>query len=227
MNKTRQLVIVGDRPIAEVAFEYFTHDSEYEVAAFTVEHAFLNRDVLFGRPVVAFEDVQERFPPAQVDLFVAVGYGQMNRLRARLFREGKAKGYKLASFISPRANVWHDAVIGENAFIFESNVIQPFVTIGDDVVLWSGNHIGHHAEVGSHVFISSHVVVSGFVSIGDYSFVGVNATFADNVKVGRDVLVGAGALVLKDAPAGSLFAADGTKPHAISTHRRFGIKDTG
>jgi len=227
MNKSRQLVIVGDRPIAEVAFEYFTRDSEYEVAAFTVEHAFRKRASLFGRPIVAFEDVQAEYPPAEHDLFVGVGYGQMNRLRARLFREGKAKGYTLASFISPRAHVWPNASIGENAFIFESNVVQPFVTIGDDVVLWSGNHIGHHATIGSHVFISSHVVVSGFVSIGDYSFVGVNATFADNVTVGRDVLVGAGALVLKDAPAGSLFASEGTKPHTISTYRRFGIKDAG
>lgn len=227
MNKTRQLVIVGDRPIAEVAFEYFTHDSEYDVAAFTVERAFVGRDALFGRPIVAFEEVQELYPPSAYDLFVAVGYGQMNRLRARLFHEAKAKGYTLASYVSPRAFVWRDAAIGENAFIFESNVIQPFVTIGDDVVLWSGNHIGHHARIGSHAFLSSHVVVSGFVDIGDYCFVGVNATFADNVTVGRDTLVGAGAVVLKDAPAGSLFATEATKPHAISTYRRFGIKDAG
>jgi sugar O-acyltransferase (sialic acid O-acetyltransferase NeuD family) len=227
MNKTRQLVIVGDRPIAEVAFEYFSHDSDYDVAAFTVERAFIGRDALFGRPVVAFEDVHELYPPPAYDLFVAVGYGQMNRLRARLFNEARAKGYRLASYVSSRALVWHDTVVGENAFIFESNVIQPFVTIGDDVVLWSGNHIGHHARIGNHVFISSHVVVAGFVAIGDYSFVGVNATFADNVTVGRDVLVGAGAVVLKDAPAGSLFATEATKPHTISTFRRFGIKDAG
>lgn len=227
MNKIRQLVIVGDHAIGEVAFEYFTHDSDYEVAAFTVERAFVKCDALFGRPIVPFEEVAEHYPPSAYDLFVAVGYGQMNRLRARLFHEAKAKGYKLASYVSPRAMVWHDAVVGENAFIFESNVIQPFVTIGDDVVLWSGNHIGHHARIGSHVFISSHVVVSGFVAIGDYSFVGVNATFADNVTVGRDVLVGAGAVVLKNAPAGSLFATEATKPHAISTYRRFGIKEAG
>jgi sugar O-acyltransferase (sialic acid O-acetyltransferase NeuD family) len=225
IDKRRQLVIAGDRAIAEVAFEYFTHDSEYEVAAFTVERAFLGRETLFGRPVVAFEEVEERYPPMAYDFFVAVGYGQMNRLRARLFREAKAKGYTLASYVSRRAFVWGNATIGENAFIFESNVVQPFASIGDDVVLWSGNHIGHHARIGSHVFMSSHVVVSGYVEIGDYSFVGVNATFADNVTVGRDTLVGAGSLVLKNAPAGSLFASEGTRPHAVSTYRRFGIED--
>src|SRR5262249_30992598 len=161
---------------------------------------------------------ESRFPTAEHDLFVALGYGQMNRLRARLYAAAKAKGYALASYISPRAQVWPNATIGENAFIFEGNVIQPFVTIGDDVTLWSGNHIGHHAKIGSHVFIASHVVVSGFVEIGDYSFCGVNSTFADNVKVGRDCLVGAGAVILKNAPDGSLFATEPSKPHAISTY---------
>ena len=222
-----RLVIAGDHAIAEVAFEYFTHDSPYEVAAFTVERAFIERDSLFGMPVVPFEEIEARYPPSEYDLFVALGYGQLNRLRARFFDEGKKKGYTLASYVSSRAFVWHDAVIGENAFIFEGNVIQPFVTIGDNVTLWSGNHIGHHARIGNHVFVSSHAVISGFVEIGDYSFVGVNATFADNVTVGRDSLVGAGAVVLKNAPAGSLFAAEATKPHAISTYRRFGIKDEG
>jgi sugar O-acyltransferase (sialic acid O-acetyltransferase NeuD family) len=223
----RRLVIVGAHAIAEVAFEYFTHDSPYEVAAFTLEREFIERDALFGRPVVAFEDVEDRYPPSEYDLFVALGYGQLNRLRARIFNEGKGKGYKLASYVSSRAFVWHNAVIGDNAFIFEGNVIQPFVTIGDDVTLWSGNHIGHHAKIGNHVFIASQVVISGLAQIGDYSFLGVNATVADNVAVGRDALVGAGAVILKNAPAGSLFAAEATKPHAVSTYRRFGITDEG
>jgi sugar O-acyltransferase (sialic acid O-acetyltransferase NeuD family) len=227
MPKTKSVVIVGDGPIAEVAFEYFTHDSPYDVAAFSVERGFKKRDTLFERPIVPFEEIEQHYPPSGHDLFVALGYAQLNRFRARLFNESKAKGYTLASYISSRAFVWHNAVIGENAFIFEQNIVQPFATIGDDVVLWSGNHIGHHAKIGSHVFISSQVVVAGLAEIGDYSFLGVNATIADNVKVGRDALVGAGALVLKDAPAGSLFAAEATKPHAISTYRRFGIKDIG
>jgi sugar O-acyltransferase (sialic acid O-acetyltransferase NeuD family) len=220
------VVIAGDGPIAEVAFEYFTHDSPYEVAAFTAERDFIKRDALFGRPIVPFDVVHDQYPPGEYDFFVALGYGQMNRLRARMFNEAKEKGYTMASYVSSRAFVWHNAVIGENAFIFEGNVIQPFVTIGDDVVLWSGNHVGHHARIGNHVFVSSHVVIAGLVEIGDHSFLGVNSTFADNVKLGRDSLVGAGALVLKNAPAGSLFAADATKPHAVSTYRRFGI-DSG
>ena len=48
--------------------------------------------------------------------------------------------------------------IGENTFIFEANVVQPGVTVGDNVVLWSGNHIGHDSVIEDHCFIASHAV---------------------------------------------------------------------
>jgi len=223
MEQTKRLVIVGDSAIAEVAFEYFTCDSTYEVVAFAVEREFLKCDSLFGLPVVSFEDVANLYPPADHEMFVAVGFGRLNRVRARLFREAKQKGYRLASYVSSKAFVWRNVAIGENAFIFEQNVIQPFVTIGDDVVLWSGNHIGHHSRIGNHVFVSSHVVLSGFVEIGDYCFLGVNATVANNVVIGRDCLVGAGAAILKNAPPAQIFAAESTVPRGITTLKRFGI----
>ena len=223
IEKQKKVVIIGDRAIAEVAYEYFTHDSYYEVSAFTVEREYLKRDTLLGLPMVPFEDVESVYPPTGHDLFVALGYGQMNRLRSRLFQAAKAKGFALASYVSSSARVWPNTRIGENVFIFESNVIQPFVSIGDNVVLWSGNHVGHHAAIGDHVFVSSHVVIAGYVQVGNHSFLGVNATIADNVTIGRDCLIGAGALVLHDLPPGSLLPATGTKPHALTTYRRFGL----
>src|SRR4029079_7225030 len=114
----------------------------------------------------------------------------------------KAKGYAPASYVSSRAFVWRNVELGEHCFVFENNVVQPFVKLGSNVVLWSGNHIGHHSRIGDHCFVSSHVVVSGFVEIGKSCFLGVNSTFANNLKMGDDCLVGAGALVLGDVGDG-------------------------
>lgn len=197
-DKKHRLIIVGDSAFAEVAYEYFTHESEYEVVAFSVEKEYLRRDSLFGLPVVPFESVEDHYPPSQHSFFVATAYTQMNQLRARLYSAAKEKGYRPASFISRHAFVWHNCSIGEHCFIFEGNVIQPFVTIGDNVVLWSGNHIGHHSSIGRHSFISSHVVISGFVKIGESCFMGVNSTIVNNVNIGNRCLIGAGALVLGD-----------------------------
>jgi sugar O-acyltransferase (sialic acid O-acetyltransferase NeuD family) len=200
MDKKHNLIIVGDSAFAEIAYEYFTWDSEYSVVAFAVERDYLRRDSLLGLPVVAFEEVSTLYAPEDHHFFAALVYTNGNRLRKRLYLEAKAKGYKAASFISPRAFVWRDAEIGEHCFIFENNVIQPRVRIGSNVILWSGNHIGHHSMVKDHCFLSSHVVISGFVEVGESCFMGVNSAVGNNITIGDSCLIGAGALVLADVP---------------------------
>jgi sugar O-acyltransferase (sialic acid O-acetyltransferase NeuD family) len=202
--KDRKLILLGDSAFAEVAFEYFQHDSPYEVVAFAVERAYLKRPELFGRPVVALEDLAARYAPKDHSFHAAVVYTQLNRLRTRLYRTAKALGYEPASYVSPRAFVWRNVKLGEHCFVFEGNVLQPFVTVGDNVVLWSGNHVGHHSKIGDHCFVASHVVVSGFCDVGTNCFLGVNATLGNNVTVGADCLLGAGAVVTRDVPADTI-----------------------
>jgi sugar O-acyltransferase (sialic acid O-acetyltransferase NeuD family) len=221
--KTKKLVIFGDSAFAEVAYELFTHDSPYEVVAFCVDKAYLQKTELFGLPILAFEEIETQFPPAECDMYVALVYNQLNRIRRAKYLAAKAKNYRLASYVSSRASVWQNVKIGENTFVFEDNTIQPFVKIGNNVVLWSGNHIGHHSSVADHCFISSHVVISGFVNIGESCFLGVNSTFANNIDVGADCLVGAGALVVKNLPLGALVKGTPSPIDAVSTHQKFNI----
>lgn len=221
----RRLVIVGDSAIAEIAYEYFTHDSPYEVVGFAVEAAYRRRETLFDRPVVPLEALEAHFPAAEHAAFVAVGYNQLNRLRARLARDLKARGYRLASYVSSRAFVWRNVEIGEHCFIFEDNTIQPFVRVGDNVVLWSGNHIGHHSVIRDNVFIASHVVVSGFCDIGESCFVGVNATIANNVTVARDCLLGAGCTILRDTEPDRIYGATPTPAAAKSARAYFRVPE--
>lgn len=219
----RDLIIIGDSAFAEIAYEYFTHDSAFRVVAFSVEGEFMTRESLFGLPVVAFEDLETHFDPASHHFYAALVYNQMNRLRTRLYQAAKAKGYRPASYISSRAFVWPNAQIGEHCFIFEDNTVQPFVRIGANVVLWSGNHIGHHSSIRDHCFISSHVVVSGFCTVGESCFIGVNATFGNNLEVGDDCLIGAGALIAKDVPADTLVKGN-LAQGAPGVRARFGLE---
>jgi sugar O-acyltransferase (sialic acid O-acetyltransferase NeuD family) len=198
MNKKHKLVIIGDSAFAEIAYEYFTYDSKYQAVAFSVEKDYLKRSTLFGLPVVPFEELETIYSPHEHSFFAANVYTQRNTLRARLYQQAKEKGFSPASYVSSRAFVWRNCLIGEHCFIFENNVVQPFVKIGNNVILWSGSHIGHHSTIKDHCFISSHVVVSGFVEIGEYCFMGVNSAVANNTKIGNNCTVGAGALVLGD-----------------------------
>ena len=198
---SRKLVIVGNTAFAEIAYEYFTHDSPYDVVGFSVEREWLKEPSLFRLPVVPFDELPSRFDPDAHDVYVAATYTQLNRLRARLADAAKAKGYRLASYVSSRAFVWPNVEVGEHCFIFEDNTVQPFVRLGRNVVLWSGNHIGHHSRIGDNCFVSSHVVVSGFVDVGANSFLGVNSAIANDVTIGRDVWVGPHVVVTGDVEA--------------------------
>jgi sugar O-acyltransferase (sialic acid O-acetyltransferase NeuD family) len=220
-----KLVIVGDSAFAEVACEYFARDTAYEVAAFAVERPYLVREMLLDRPVVAFEDLSQRFPPQMHDVFVAIVYSQLNRLRTRLLQAAKQAGYAPASYVSPHAFVWPNVKLGEHCFIFEGNVVQPFVTLGHNVVLWSGNHIGHHSRIGDNVFVSSHVVISGFCGVGANTFLGVNSAIANNVTVGRDCWIGPGVVISKDTRDGELYRAPEAELAKVSAPRFFKVQD--
>lgn len=206
----KQLVIFGTADIAQLAHYYFSTDSEYEVVAFTVDSAYLNDNIFCGLPVIAFEELANQYPPEQCELFVALSYSKLNTIRKEKFLAGKEKGYRLTSYISSRATVLNDGRIGENCFIFENNTIQPFVSIGNNVTLWSGNHIGHHSTIKDHCFIASHVVISGGVEIEEQCFIGVNATLRDHIRVGYKCVIGAGALLLADAEAEGLYIGAAT-----------------
>ena len=195
----KNLVIFGSGDIAQLAHFYFKTDSIYKTVAFTVDGAFLREPTFCGLPVVPFEEVTKHYAPDRYDLFIALSYSRLNAVRKEKYLAGKTMGYKLVSYVSSRASVLNEGRIGENCFIFEDNTIQPFVTIGNNVTLWSGNHIGHHSIIKDHCFLASHIVVSGGVEIGEQCFIGVNATLRDHIKIGERCVVGAGTLLLADA----------------------------
>lgn len=220
-----KLVIVGDGEFAEIAYEYFTHDSPHDVVAFAVERDYLTKSELFGLPVMSIDELPAAHPPADHLVFVAVTHTQLNRVRTRLVGQMRAMGYACATYVSSRAFVWHNVEVGANCFIFEGNVLQHHVKVGDNVILWSGNHIGHRAKVDDNCFFSSHVVVSGYARIGASCFMGVNSTIGDKVTIGADVVVGAGAVVLKDVADRQIMRGNPAVAANIDSHRMFRLRE--
>ena len=193
----KKLIIYGTGLVAEVAEFYFRTDSAYQIDAFTNAGEFIKEDRFKGAPVIAFDGLENTHPPSEYDIFIALGYSKTNQVRQQRFIEAKQKGFVCATYVSSRAT-YYGTPVGANCFILENNVIQPFVSIGDNVTLWSGNHIGHHSKIASHCFISSHVVISGGCDIGENCFLGVNSTLRDNIKLGNFVVVASGAVVMKN-----------------------------
>jgi sugar O-acyltransferase (sialic acid O-acetyltransferase NeuD family) len=206
-----RLVIFGAGDIARLAHHYFTHDSPHDVAGFVVDRAYRKADEFLGLPLVDAEDAARRFPPGDYDLFVALSYAKMNGIRAEKYAAMKAAGYRLVSYVSSRCSYLSSTPPGDNCFILEDNTVQPFVTIGNDVTLWSGNHIGHDATIEDHCFITSHVVISGYVRVGTRSFIGVNATLRNSITIAPQTLIGAGAIIMKNTKPKEVYMPERAK----------------
>jgi sugar O-acyltransferase (sialic acid O-acetyltransferase NeuD family) len=215
----KDLVIFGTGQVAEVIHYYFTEEGGRKVAAFTVDAKYSTAEELLGLPVVPFEELDAKYPPETHELFVAISFRQVNRLRQAKVGEAEAKGYALASHVSPRAAVWSQFKLNPNTIIMENNVIQPYVSVGRNVIMWSGNHVGHHTSIADHCFIASHAVISGAVVIGEGTFVGVNATIRDNVRIGARNVLGAGSLVLTDTPDNAVFMGPATEMSRVPSNR--------
>lgn len=220
----KKLVIVGDGETAGIAYEYFTYDSPHTVVAFSVEEAFLKQKELFGLPVVPLEQLEKLYDPAEHAAFVAISYTQLNRIRRNLYRTTKRKGFGLVTYVSSRAFVWRNVEIGENSFVFENNVLQYHVRVGNNVILWNGNHIGHRTVIEDNVYISSHVVISGYCRIGENCFMGVNSCVGDNVTIAKDCIIGAGAVVLKNTEAGRVYVGNPARPTEKSSFATFKVE---
>ena len=215
----KKIIIFGNEDFAEVAHFYFTHDSPYDIVAFTVHERFIKNKELFDLPVVPFEKIETIYPPSEFSMFIAIAYSKINKLRAKVFEDAKSKGYHLVSYVNSKVTKWEEVKMGENCFILEDVTIQPFVEFGDDVIVWSGNHIGHHSKIGNHCFITSHVVISGNVQVGDYCFLGVNSTIRDGIKIANHCVIGAGAVILKDTKEKEVYTTKGTELLSIQSDK--------
>jgi sugar O-acyltransferase (sialic acid O-acetyltransferase NeuD family) len=204
MEKSKRLIIVGIGETAEIAYEYFTYDSDYEVVGFSVNKEFVIDAKFLGLPIYDFENLERIKSPLLFEVYVAISHVKLNRTRAALYNEAKKKGFKCANYISSKAFVWRNVTLGDNVFIFENNVLQHHAKLGSNVTLWSGNHIGHRTVIGDHVFVSSHCVIAGYCEIGEYSFLGVNSTCNDHIKVAKDNIIGSGSLIWKNTKVGQV-----------------------
>lgn len=202
-----KVIILGTKDTAELAWFYLTHDSPHEVIAFSVNRDYMTNTLFCGLPVVAFEEVENIYPPNEFRFFVPMTARGMNIPREHFYSQAKNKGYRLISYISSKATLF-DNPIGENCFILENNVIQPFVSIGDNVVLWSGNHIGHHTSIKSHNFLTSHVVVSGHCIIEPYCFFGGNACIEEYLHIAEGTFLSMGSRLAKNTDPWSIYTGN-------------------
>jgi sugar O-acyltransferase (sialic acid O-acetyltransferase NeuD family) len=207
-DPSQKIIIFGTGSLGELVYYFFTNDSPHRVIGFTADREHIESDEKFGLPVVSFEEVEDRFDPEEYAMFIAVAYRDVNRIRKKKYEAADEKGYEFVNYIHSSVTIADNVEVGRNTFIFENQTIQPFVDIGNNVIIWSGNHIGHHSTIADHCFITSHVVISGHCIIEPSSFLGVNATLADGLTIAEHTIVGAGATMVEDTQPEGVYTGE-------------------
>ncbi len=212
-----KLIIFGNGSVAEVLYYYLQRDTDFSIAGFTVDRQVIQADTLLDLPLVPFDEVQEKFPPGEFKMMVAVGYVRVNQLRAERYYQAKEMGYQMASYTSPHASVWSGFEVGENCRIGDQCIISPFSKIGDNVWISAGSIIGHHAVIEDHCYFSTRVSMVGFVHVEPYTYIGMGAVIRNNITIARSCIIGAGAVILGDTQEKGVYMAPNAEKLPINS----------
>jgi sugar O-acyltransferase (sialic acid O-acetyltransferase NeuD family) len=213
----KDLVIFGAGKIAEVVYYYAKEECGFNVAAFTADAKYISEKTFAGLPVVPFEEIAAHYPPEKFDLFIAVGYHDLNKVREQKYQQALELGYTLVNIVSPLANVPKNVKLGKNCFIMPPAFIHPHVSIGNNTFVWNGAIVGHHSTVEDHCWITSGCSIAGGVTIGRNSFLAINATVGHSVTVGPECFIGANALVTKNLEEKKVVIAESSKPIRLNS----------
>ncbi|RZJ34868.1 MAG: acetyltransferase [Flavobacterium sp.] len=213
----KKLVIFGLTELAQLAHYYFTHDSEYEVVAFTLNRDYIRENAFLNLPVVPFEEVENHFPPSEYSMYIAIGYTQISGIRKQKYYEAKDKGYTLASYVSSKSTSWPGLKVGDNTFIMEDNTIMPFCEIGSNILIFVNNILSHHTVFKDHITITSHCAIGGNSICEEQTFFGLNCTTRSNLTIGKGAIIGAAANVLRDVEPYSVMLGNPAKPNGIDS----------
>jgi len=158
-------------------------------------------------------ELEERIQRGETDVFIAVGD---NAARIRLARHVLDAGGRLATAVSPRAEVSPSARLGPGTLLMPGAVVNAGTVLGLAVIVNTNASIDHDCTVGDGVHVAPGVAVAGGVTIGSEALVGIGASIAPGVTIGAGCVVGAGSAVVGDVPDGVTVA--GVPARALGSH---------
>ena len=142
-----------------------------------------------GIPIVgSTEDVQD----AEGDLFVAVGNPRVREMLMKRFRDRR-----FPTLVHPSAAVAQSATIDEGSIVMAGAVINPEAIIGKGCIINTCASVDHDCTLNNYVHVAVGAHLCGTVKIGKATWIGAGSTVINNLSVCEDVVVGAGAVVVK------------------------------
>jgi sugar O-acyltransferase (sialic acid O-acetyltransferase NeuD family) len=164
--------------------------------------AFLEKDLniheVNGYPVFYEQETSLEYIVNNYDeIIVAIGN---NNIRLNLSLKYISYGMKLATIIHPSAVISKYAQIDIGTVVFANAVINPCTKIGKACIINSGSIIEHDCILDDGVHVSPNAAIGGTANIGEKTWICIGSSIANDIKIGKNVIIGAGSVVLKDIP---------------------------
>lgn len=200
-NVTQLCVILGGGGHARVLID------SLQMGGIAIPYAVLDPDhrrqgqALFGVPILGDDSLLPELVSQGVNCF-AVGLGSTGdtRPRQRLFELGLSYLLKPLTIVHPASVCSKWANVGMGSQLLAGSVINAGATLGTNVVVNTGAVIEHDCIIDNHVHIATGAQLASTVHVGEGSHIGIGSSVRQCVQIGRNVIVGAGTVVIKDVP---------------------------
>lgn len=159
--------------------------------------------------------------------FVGLGNIRFQLERRRFFEQAEALGFDMISAVHSHAFISPSARCGSGLFMAPFSAIHARSRVGRNVSIYGGSIIEHDIEVGDHVFVGPGVHTAGEVVVEEGAYVSIGAKLGSGVRIGRNSIIAAGAVVMRDVPESTVVM--GIPARAVATveewRRRAGAFD--
>lgn len=176
-------------------------DAEQERAVFFDDVTPDLSDKVLGQFPVLRSAAEVQVYLAETDSRFVLGLGGPDR-RQRMATQFREWGGQLASVIAPTAVVSRFASVGVGVNIMHYTLVAPTARLGEGVLLNAGASVHHDTIVGNYSEIAPGARILGRCELGSGCQVGAMAVILPGILVGDNAIIGAGAVVTRQVPAG-------------------------
>jgi sugar O-acyltransferase (sialic acid O-acetyltransferase NeuD family) len=152
----------------------------------------------------------EKFIGWETEADYILGIGD-NRIRHKVAHLILSKNRKIQNVIHTSASIARKTELGEGNFVARNVSVNPLAVINNFCILNTGCIVEHECVIEDAVHIAPGTVLAGNVFVGEKSFIGANSVVKQGVKIGKNVIVGAGSVVLNDIPDNEMWFGNPAK----------------
>jgi acetyltransferase EpsM len=210
----RPLIVIGGGEHARVVIEAArTRPECFEILGFTDEQACEETSRRLGLPRLGDDNVAiAKACGNQAWIVIGVGNVSPNAMRANIVQRFPADAF--ATVVHADASVSTTAQVATGAVVLARAVVASGARVGAHAIINHGAIVEHDVVLGDFVHLGPAAAIGGGTKIGAGSYLGLGSRIRDHVQIGRNVLVGMGAVVIGDVTDGACLVGFPARPIA-------------